>query len=244
VVGCCNSGHDIAQSYFENGYDVTLTQRSGTYVMGSDNGMDVLMKGVYDEDGPALEDADVMFMSNPIAVFKRYQIGAAEEIARRDEDMLTGLVKAGFALDKGPHGSGLLMKYFETGGGYYIDVGASALIASGDIKVKKIQQIVRVVGNGIEFDQASGSLEADEIVFATGYDNMLTTAKRILGHDALKGVDEVWGIDSDSGEIRGMWNEARPGLGLYFVGGNLALSRWFSRSLALAIAAREGGLVS
>lgn len=201
-------------------------------------------------------------MSSPIALFKRYQISLTEEIARRDKDMLAGLSGAGFALDKGPHDSGLFMKYLETGGGmcpfprprrttakrgstgYYIDVGASALIASGDIKVKKIQQVVRVVENGIEFDEASGSLEADEIVFATGYNNMLTTAKRILGADALQGVGEVWGIDSDSGEIRGMWNEARPGLGLYFVGGNLALSRWFSRSLALAIAAREGGLVS
>ena len=56
-------------------------------------------------------------MSNPIALFKRNQIGATEEIARRDKDMLAGLAKAGFTLDKGPHGSGLLMKYFETGGG-------------------------------------------------------------------------------------------------------------------------------
>lgn len=51
VVGCCNSAHDIAQSYFENGYDVTIVQRSSTYVMGSTNGMDVLMEGTYNENG-------------------------------------------------------------------------------------------------------------------------------------------------------------------------------------------------
>ena len=51
VVGCCNSAHDIAHSYFENGYDVTLVQRSSTYVMSSADGIAMLMKGLYDEDG-------------------------------------------------------------------------------------------------------------------------------------------------------------------------------------------------
>jgi cation diffusion facilitator CzcD-associated flavoprotein CzcO len=54
VVGCCNSGHDIAQDYFEKGYDVTIVQRSTTYVMSSENGLAVLMKGLYDEDGVCL----------------------------------------------------------------------------------------------------------------------------------------------------------------------------------------------
>lgn len=26
-VGCCNSGHDIAQDFYENGYDTTIVQR-------------------------------------------------------------------------------------------------------------------------------------------------------------------------------------------------------------------------
>lgn len=51
VVGCCNSGHDIAQSYYENGYDVTMLQRSSTYVMSSENGLNVLLGGLYEEGG-------------------------------------------------------------------------------------------------------------------------------------------------------------------------------------------------
>jgi cation diffusion facilitator CzcD-associated flavoprotein CzcO len=30
IVGCCNSGHDIAQDFYEKGYDVTMIQRSST----------------------------------------------------------------------------------------------------------------------------------------------------------------------------------------------------------------------
>ena len=35
VVGCCNSGHDIAQDFYEHGARVTIVQRSSTYVMSS-----------------------------------------------------------------------------------------------------------------------------------------------------------------------------------------------------------------
>lgn len=70
VVGCCNSGHDIAQDFvsshpmtvttqinkhvfhqYEHGYDVTMVQRSSTYVMSSKNGLDVLLDGLYEEGG-------------------------------------------------------------------------------------------------------------------------------------------------------------------------------------------------
>jgi len=79
-------------------------------------------------------------------------------------------------------------------------------------------------------------------VFATGYASMVTTAEKILGADAVQGIEDVWGIDEDTGEIRGMWKKAGD-KNLYFMGGNLALVRWFSRSLALGIAASEGALL-
>lgn len=51
IVGCCNSGHDIAQDYYERGADVTMVQRSSTYVMSSENGLEVLMGSLYVENG-------------------------------------------------------------------------------------------------------------------------------------------------------------------------------------------------
>ena len=51
VVGCCNSGHDIARDYYEHGYDVTMVQRSSTLVVTCETLFDVTMKGLYSEDG-------------------------------------------------------------------------------------------------------------------------------------------------------------------------------------------------
>lgn len=51
VVGCCNSGHDIARDYYEHGYDVTMVQRSSTLVLTCESLLDVTMKGLYSEDG-------------------------------------------------------------------------------------------------------------------------------------------------------------------------------------------------
>ena len=167
VVGCCNSGHDIAQDFYEHGYDVTIVQRSSTYVMSSKEGLDVLLAGLYEEGGPDTEDADLLFMSIPNAMLKRMHVDATKEIARRDADLLAGLEKAGFKLDHGPDDAGFFMKYFQRGGGYYIDVGASQLIIDGKIKVKQGQEIAEVKPHGLLFADGS-ELEADEIVFATG----------------------------------------------------------------------------
>ncbi|KAI5779373.1 flavin-containing monooxygenase [Geopyxis carbonaria] len=240
VVGCCNSGHDIAQDFYEKGYDVTIVQRSTTYVMSSEHGLAALFTGLYDATSPPTDDADVLFMANPIAVLKRNHIGVTNEIARRDADSLAGLRAAGFNLDTGPDGSGFFMKYLERGGGYYLDVGASALLASGAIKLHAGREIAAVLPTGLRFNDGS-ELQADEIVFATGYANMVTTAAKILGKDAVEGVEDVWGIDGETMETRGMWRAAKRGL--WFMGGNLALTRWYSRMVALGIAAREAGLV-
>lgn len=106
VVGCCNSGHDIAQDFYEHGYDVTIVQRSSTYVMSSKEGLDVLLHGLYEEGGPDTEDADLMFMSIPNKMLKRMHVDATAEISRRDKDLLAGLEKAGFKLDQGPDDAG------------------------------------------------------------------------------------------------------------------------------------------
>ena len=106
VVGCCNSGHDIAQDFYEHGYDVTIVQRSSTYVMSSKAGLDVLLAGLYVEGGPDTEDADLIFMSIPNKMLKRMHVDATVDIARRDKDLLDGLEKAGFKLDKGPDDAG------------------------------------------------------------------------------------------------------------------------------------------
>lgn len=51
VVGTGNSGHDIAQNYYENGADVTMLQRSGTYVITADKGVFMMHSGMHEDGG-------------------------------------------------------------------------------------------------------------------------------------------------------------------------------------------------
>ena len=47
--------------------------------------------------------------------------------------------------------AGFFMKYFQRGGGYYIDVGCSQLIIDGKIKIKQGQEIEEVKPHGLLF---------------------------------------------------------------------------------------------
>lgn len=239
VVGSCNSGHDIAQDFYENGYDVTMVQRSSTSVVSSSSITELGLKGLYDEDSPPVDDADLWLWSLPAELFKSLQVGVTELQNANDAELLKGLDKAGFKLDMGPSQGGFFVKYFQRGGGYYIDVGCSQLIIDGKIKIKQGQEITEVLPRGLRFSDGS-QLEADEIVFATGYQNMRTEARNIFGDELANRIGDVWGWDEE-GEFRTMWRRSgHPGF--WFMGGNLAICRYFSKILALQIKALEEGI--
>lgn len=239
VVGCCNSGHDISQDFYEKGYDITMVQRSSTCVISSKAILKIGLGGLYDENGPPVDDADVFFHSIPTPVLKGLHVAVTKAQNQHDREILEGLAKAGFKIDQGPDDAGLFMKYFQRGGGYYIDVGASQLIVDGKIKIKQGQEIAEVTAHGLKFADGS-EIEADEIVFATGYQNMRTQARSIFGDALADQVNSVWGFDKQ-GEIRTLWQKTgHPGF--WFFGGNLALCRYFSRLMALQIKALEEGV--
>lgn len=241
VIGSCNSGHDIAQDYFEKGYEVTMVQRSSTCVVSSDSVTNIALKGLYEEGGPPTEDADLYLWSIPPELFKVQQTKITQACNQNDAKTIAGLEKAGFSVDKGPMDAGLLIKYFQRGGGYYIDVGASQLIIDGKVKVKHGQEISEVLPNGLLFADGS-QLDADEIVFATGYQNMRTQARAIFGDEVADRVGDVWGLNAE-GEMRTIWQRSgHPGF--WFMGGNLALCRYYSRLLGLQIKALETGLAT
>lgn len=239
VVGSCNSGHDISQDFYEKGYDVTLVQRSTTCVISSEAITNIGLAGLYDENGPPVDDADLWLHSLPSEVLKSLQVKVTELQRQHDIKTLEGLEKAGFKLDSGPENAGLFMKYFQRGGGYYIDVGGSQLIIDGKVKVKQGQEIDEILPHGIRFADGS-ELEADEIVFATGYQNMRTQAREIFGDEIADRVGDIWGYDSE-GEMRTIWRKTgHPGF--WFMGGNLALCRYYSKLLALQIKASLANL--
>lgn len=187
-----------------------------------------------------MEDADIINMSIPTPLAKSLDIHATNEMMRRDATLLHGLTAAGFAVDSGPDGAGLYMKYLSRGGGYYIDVGTSQLIVDKKIKIKQGHEVKCVKAHSLVLADDS-ELEADEIVFATGYQNMRATARMVFGDELAERVHDVWGFD-DEGETRSMWRRSgHPGF--WFFGGNLALCRFYSRLLALQIKATEVGLM-
>ncbi|KAK0463689.1 putative dimethylaniline monooxygenase (N-oxide-forming) [Desarmillaria tabescens] len=237
VVGCCNSGHDIAQTLYEHGADVTIVQRSSTYVISS-TGVGCLLGPLYGEDTPPTEDADIINFSLPVLMYNNLHKHATEQIAELDRDLLEGLRKAGFKLNTGINDAGLMMTYLSKGGGYYIDVGASKLIAEKKIKIKQGHEISHFTENTLVFDDRT-AIEADIVILATGYQNMKTTAIRILGSEAER-ISEVWGLDTE-GELKGI---AKPSghPGIYTFGGNLAQARFMSKRLALRIKAQMEGL--
>lgn len=113
VVGSNNSGQDLSVNLVEHNWDVTQVQRSETYVMSTDSVEKILLAGLYSEDGPPTEDADLIFNSVPNYVHVPHQKKVAEQIAEFDRDMLAGLRKAGFKVGMGVDGAGFLMSYYQ-----------------------------------------------------------------------------------------------------------------------------------
>ncbi|KAL2889874.1 putative indole-3-pyruvate monooxygenase YUCCA11 [Ceratocystis lukuohia] len=237
VIGACNSAHDIAHDFAEKGWKITLVQRSSTHVVSSRAITDIGLAGLYEEDGPDVEDADILLHGQPSSVLKAGQVRICQRQREMDAEMLAGLAKAGFHTDDGPDNAGLFIKYFQRGGGYYIDVGAAAMIAAGQIGVKSGHEISHLTPDGVVFDDGS-ELKADHIIFATGYQNMRTQTRLTFGDEVADRLNsDVWGFN-DEGELRMMWQRTgHPGF--WYHGGNLALCRYYSRFLALQILAIE-----
>lgn len=239
VIGTGTSGHDIAHDFYEYGAHTTLIQRSSTYVLNSTTFTRMIFAGTYQEGGPSTEDADLISASTPNLLAEELSRDVTARIAEVDNELLRGLEAAGFKLNCGVNGGGISSLYLHRGGGYYINVGASELIAEGKIALKQGAEITRFTLGGIEF--ADGTvLEADTVVLATGYQNMRESARRILGDEVVDRVRPVWGLD-DEGELRTIWRDSEfPHF--WFMGGNLQQCRYFSKFLALQIKAIEEGL--
>nr|XP_036576289.1 flavin-binding monooxygenase [Colletotrichum truncatum]KAF6782998.1 flavin-binding monooxygenase [Colletotrichum truncatum] len=241
VVGSGNSSHDICQNFHESGAaQVTMVQRGGSYVITADKGIFMMHKGMYEENGPPTEDADVYGQSIPTPILFALSVHGTKAIAEIDRETLDGLTRAGFKLDFGVDGSGIYRKYITRGGGYYIDVGCSKLIADGKVKVHHTPKGVSgFTPNGLALADGT-TLEADIVVLATGYDGMKSTARKIFGDKVASRLKECWDLD-EQGEINSIWRSSgHPGF--WYTGGNLALCRYYSRLLALQIKALEEGI--
>ena len=251
VVGSNNSAHDIAAALWEHGADVTMVQRSSTHIVRSESLMTIGLGALYSEEakqaGMTTAKADLTFASVPYAILAGLQKPVYDEIRKQDADFYTGLEKAGFDLDYGEDDSGLFMKYLRRGSGYYIDVGASRLVMDGKIKLAH-GQVVEMVEDGVVLDNGT-RLDADLVVYATGYNSMNGWAADLIGQDVADKVGKCWGLGSNTakdpgpweGELRNMWKPTQQ-QALWFHGGNLHQSRHYSQFLSLQLKARMENL--
>lgn len=251
VIGSNNSAHDICKALYENDVDVTMVQRSSTHIVKSESLMDLGLGDLYSERavaaGMTTEKADLTFASLPYRIMADFQRPIYDAIRERDKEFYERLEAAGFELDFGDDDSGLFMKYLRRGSGYYIDVGASDLIADGSIKlahgqVERLTEDSVILADGTE-------LPADVVVYATGFGSMNGWAADLIGQDVADKVGKVWGLGSGTtkdpgpweGEQRNMWKPTQQE-NLWFHGGNLHQSRHYSLYLALQLKARYEGM--
>ncbi|OPF63116.1 NAD(P)/FAD-dependent oxidoreductase [Hydrogenophaga sp. H7] len=252
VLGSNNSAHDICAALWEHGADVTMIQRSSTHIAPSNSLMELALGGLYSEEalknGIDHHKADLIFASVPYKIMHTFHIPVYEEMKKRDADLYSRLEKAGFLLDFGDDGSGLFMKYLRRGSGYYIDVGASELVANGSIKLKSGVNIERINPKSVLLTDGT-ELPADLIVYATGYGSMNHWLADLVSPEVADRVGKVWGLGSSTtkdpgpweGELRNMWKPTNQKQ-LWIHGGNLHQSRHYSQFLSLQLKARYEGL--
>ncbi len=239
VVGACNSGHDIAQDLYESGAEVTMVQRSSTYIMSQAKGIPVIFGGLFYEGGLPTAFADLLSSAFPWPVVQEFAVEQTRVIAELDRELLDSLEAVGFKMNSGPNGGGLMQYALRNGGGYYIDVGCSELIASGRIALAQGSGVAEFTPTGIRLANGE-TIEADLVVLATGYSNMRETARRLFGDAVADRCEPALGVNEDH-ELGALWKPSgQPGL--WFMGGPLAWVRIYSKYLALQILGNETGL--
>ena len=128
-----------------------------------------------------------------------------KRIAAAEKETVEGLQNAGFKFEWGINGSGMARLYYTRAGGYYVDVGCSKLIMDKKIKIQQspngisgFKENALVIADGTELD-------ADIVVLATGYDNMRTSARKIMGDKVADRCNDVWDLDEE-GELKTVRN--------------------------------------
>ncbi len=249
VVGSATSAHDICQDLWECGAkSVTMVQRSSSIIIKSETLLEYGFGELYSEqalkNGITTDKADLLFASTPYKLLPDQHREVYQQMYEHDREFYEQLGAAGFHFDFGEDGSGLLMRALRTASGYYIDVGASELIIQKKVKLKTGVTPERCDEEFLYFDDGS-KLAADVIFFAIGYHSMDKVIEKLISKETAEKVGRFWGIGSGingdpgpwEGELRNLWKPTKQS-NLWFHGGNLHLSRFYSKYVALQIKGR------
>jgi cation diffusion facilitator CzcD-associated flavoprotein CzcO len=240
VIGAGVSGHDIAQDLYEHGGDVCLLQRSGTCVVDVDTFHRYYFPA-YLVPGRDVEAVDMASRAVALGVLlERGVFRQLTDLMRADDrELLDALAARGFTLDFRPNGGGIPEGHYAGRDSYYLDVGASPLIADGKIGLRSGVTVDRFTADGVILTNGE-HLTADLVVAATGYEPMMDSTRKIVGDEVADTVGPIWRWGTDK-EISGVYRRtAQPGL--WFMTGIIVEARYYSKFLALQIKAARCGL--
>jgi hypothetical protein len=196
VVGSATAAHDVAQDMLDNGLSsVTMLQREKTPIFPIEwcaAGQSTL----YNLQIPP-QIADRLGSTQPLKISREIIKSHFKAAAGLEKERFDALERVGFRVERDAVlNDWILLR----GGGYYIDVGTSKRIASGEIKIKSGVQIKKFVERGLEFRDGE-ILNADVVVFATGYQrDPRIQAATIVGEEVAKSMRMGRGLDAD-GEL-------------------------------------------
>jgi len=241
VVGTSSSGFDTAFDCSRRGIDVTLLQRSPTYIMSLTHSVPRVLGGYGpDPTGERAdpEEFDRIFFSTPVGPGEELGRRNAETLEKLDKELLDGLNANGLRTWRGQRGTGNGTLGQTRNGGFYFDAGACADIINRKIKVESgyIERFTEdkvVLSGGRE-------REFDLVVFATGFSNLVDSISNTLGPKIATQVGPVWGIDQE-GEYRNAFRETGVP-NLWIMVGFLPMTRYQSKILALRLKALEEGV--
>jgi cation diffusion facilitator CzcD-associated flavoprotein CzcO len=202
VIGSANSAHDVIADMVAADFEsVTLVQRSKTWVLPAST-FGTLVDPIYNPQTPS-EVSDRILMSNPLPIQRLIAIEGIRACADTKPAYFDALEAQGFKTER--YGD-LWGTIYDREGGHFFDVGAGELIADGKVKVKSDALPTAYTETGLEFSDGS-QLDADVVVFATGYKSDLReSARRIVGDEAAENLEEFWQCDRE-GETRGAWRD-------------------------------------
>ncbi|MDA9641480.1 NAD(P)/FAD-dependent oxidoreductase [Alphaproteobacteria bacterium] len=238
VLGCGNSGHDIAQDLYSSGAKVTMIQRSPSLVVNIEPSAQFPYK-LYDEER-GTDECDFITTSMPTPLIKQAHRHFTKAARKTDKALLDGLENVGFKLNFGDDDTGWQFKYLTRGGGYYFNVGCSDLLADGKIDLVQFDQIDQFIDYGMVMKDGR-KIDADIVILATGYKPQEYLVSKLFGDEIAARIGPIWGF-GDGMELRNMYCQTgQPGL--WFIAGSFAQCRIYSKYLALQIKALEEGII-